>query len=765
MRRTGGEKPATVVAITWLLAMLWGAAGAQQFARPAGAGPEAPSPAAGQAVPFEMRPVEGGREFPRHAGRYPDLRVIWREDRTVDGALAVYPHEVFADRVALVTEAGLMLSGDAGRSWQPVQAASAERIGRITQVAFAPDDPNRFYLATSERGVHGSADGGRTLRRLGGPDAGLVSDEVAGVCFYPGDLAFGTLLACHGDAARGISRSTDGGTSWEPIARDYHVHLLVPGRPGRSELHMVAAGIERPGVRNIYHSFAPSNYWNEVAGDVVVTSAARAVLEDAVYFATGRRGLLRVSRAGGLCEELKPRGLEELASVDVTWGHNADEQVVVAYEPRSEGLVALATGASAATASSRGLFTGPFVRPGAQIKACATGRVLLAVANGTCYRGVRAGGRVAVHGARVSPNPFSFLAQTYEDSTQQIAARLGHFSRRRRLGQAARDLLTYVRELERSYAPVELVVSARVSVRGGAPRAVSVDLSRLGLSPTTPMYDDGAHGDEAAADGVYAARFSARPDRLRASRYDWRRPWPGVVGLTVSAIGPDGGLAGEVAPLQLLSRPGTITFWEEHSLRSHDPRTRYGLGDANLAIAPAGGHGAGGDCLVVDVAGTGPWRLPIGRDHPNYNLVGYHAVGFYLRASGATRQDLRVALQDVPSYVAATVTPPVSLRSIGEVGKEGPPSEEYLHVIVPLDRLLADAGAFQTNRVGWLVLSGPGERPVRYYLDGIRFYRSAEDAQAERALIEAAREAARTAAAGTPGDEEAGAGVEGDVRP
>ena len=91
--------------------------------------------------------------------------------------------------------------------------------------------------------------------------------------------------------------------------------------------------------------------------------------------------------------------------------------------------------------------------------------------------------------------------------------------------------------------------------------SVTVDLSRVGGSTITPMYDDGLHGDGAANDGVYGAQCLLRPDRMRNFYQDLRRPMPGPMALTITAVSQDGTLSSAVGVLGLLERVETHAYW------------------------------------------------------------------------------------------------------------------------------------------------------------------------------------------------------------
>jgi len=126
---------------------------------------------------------------------------------------------------------GIYKSTDAGRSWQHLGLRDARQIGAVI---VDPKDPNRVFVAAlghpygpnEERGVFRSLDGGRTWHKA------LYKDENTGAI----DLAFDptnpqTVYAvlwaarqgpweynnAYSGATSGLFKSTDGGTTWQPL--------------------------------------------------------------------------------------------------------------------------------------------------------------------------------------------------------------------------------------------------------------------------------------------------------------------------------------------------------------------------------------------------------------------------------------------------------------------------------------------------------------------------------------------------------------------
>ena len=126
---------------------------------------------------------------------------------------------------------GVYRSGDAGKTWRRVGLESTRQIGKII---VHPRDPNLVYVAAlghvygphPDRGVYRSKDGGTTWQKV------LYKDENVGAI----DLAFDTqnpqivyaamwavrrppwfIYAPANGPGSGLYKSTDGGTTWNPL--------------------------------------------------------------------------------------------------------------------------------------------------------------------------------------------------------------------------------------------------------------------------------------------------------------------------------------------------------------------------------------------------------------------------------------------------------------------------------------------------------------------------------------------------------------------
>ncbi|HSP15257.1 MAG TPA: hypothetical protein VLV78_10945 [Thermoanaerobaculia bacterium] len=134
---------------------------------------------------------------------------------------------------------GMYKSTDGGRTWTHIGLADSQQIGRVI---VHPDDPDLVYVAAlghpyaanAERGVFRSSDGGRTWKKVLGPNADTGAIDLA---FEPGNprVIYAALWQTRRTpwsvyppstgAGSGLFKSTDGGDTW--------TELHVTTKPGR----------------------------------------------------------------------------------------------------------------------------------------------------------------------------------------------------------------------------------------------------------------------------------------------------------------------------------------------------------------------------------------------------------------------------------------------------------------------------------------------------------------------------------------------------
>ncbi len=683
--------------------------------------------------PFDRVKVDGNPEGEwRHAGKYPPLRVTWLRESRLDGVAAVFPHPTLPQRVALVTPTGLLLSDDAGRAWKPLPEAAPQKVGSVRHVGFDPRSPDAFYLATDTQGVWATSDAGKTFRQIGSKATGMASDATLAVHAYPADARLLTLLALHGDAAPGFSLTEDGGRTWRVVSPEYHVWKLLCGGADSHRLYMAASARDKPDVRSIFSCSCLGEPWYVVVRDVIPTDGARTVLQGDVFWATAESGLHVITHEGANFVKVGPPETARLASLGAAWGPTADSEFLYAYEPTKLGMIVSTDGFTTVSTCSQGLYTSPFVREGAHLRANANGTVFYAVANGVLSKGYRFDGPLKVSQISVSPAAMSFAPGAWHEGTWTLQRCLAVLHDQARAAGPARMIARSAREVEGALSAQEATVTALVIDSRGKPKSVTVDLSRLGGSPRTPMLDDGQHGDGAPGDNVYGAVFPMPPQALLAhwpwSR-DWRRAWPGPLGLTVTAVASDGSLSGAVGVLHLAMRSDGFVFWG-HGLR---PDTRDCKGDVTLRVDPAVANPATSSASWKIVAANGPWVLPLGDPYHTRDISGLYAVSFWAKSDATRPDDLSLQLRDQPDYTAPSPTPPLGLVRDRAI-EGGAITAEFRRVVVPLEPLLKRTPGFQPRLFCWLVFSGEGRAPATYWIDDLRFFPTKEDLDTELRL-------------------------------
>ncbi|HJZ71989.1 MAG TPA: hypothetical protein VKE51_09615 [Vicinamibacterales bacterium] len=153
---------------------------------------------------------------------------------------------------------GIYKSTDAGLTWQHLGLRDARQIGAAI---VDPGDPNRLFVAAlghpyganPERGVFRSTDGGRTFEKV------LFRDDDTGaidLVFDPSNAqaVYAVLWAArqgpweydnaYAGPASGLYKSTDGGSTWQPLTR---------GLPTRADgLSRIGIGIAPANPQRIY---------------------------------------------------------------------------------------------------------------------------------------------------------------------------------------------------------------------------------------------------------------------------------------------------------------------------------------------------------------------------------------------------------------------------------------------------------------------------------------------------------------------------------
>lgn len=133
----------------------------------------------------------------------------WTSVQGAPRAFALAPHPSDPDIVLAATENGLYRSGDAGRTW----TADAELPGLVTAVGFARGDANLLVAYVSQRGLVRSQDGGASWEDANLP---LVGNEVGRhVASAPDDPDVFYLATSNSR----LFKSEDRGETWAQVPR------------------------------------------------------------------------------------------------------------------------------------------------------------------------------------------------------------------------------------------------------------------------------------------------------------------------------------------------------------------------------------------------------------------------------------------------------------------------------------------------------------------------------------------------------------------
>ncbi len=690
-----------------------------------------PAPAESTPAPglFNTVAINQWSSITRHAGSYPDLQLIWQKVEAATDVFGIWPHPLLPARAWVATGAGLLVTEDAGRTFKPLPEGSAEKIGAVTDIAFPLDSTDVCFVATKRKGIWTSGDNGKTFKQIGSKATGLAGDSVQFLDIYSGDLTGRTILACHGDSAPGLSRSTDGGQTWSVLHKEYHVFRAYTARAASEGIYVAASKAADPDVQGLYRMPSFTEPWQEMVRDVVCTGFTSPIMGDSsVLASTAERGLLRIARGGGVVKRIGPADIDSWAGIGATWGPTADSQIVFAFDPKTMGMAAWTMSSEGEgqelldkvpfsdppIAHSKGLYTNAIVREGAQLRASADGAVFYASINSMLYRAARGGNGVRIVEASIKPAVNRFDPMSQQNSLDQVRDALAQFPKRPNLAGAGASMLEVLKTHDQAMAGQRIIISAKVRSDGPKPPSVTVDLSRLGLSPTSALLDDGQHDDGAAGDGVYSNAFALNLLTYRRPDKDWRHSWPGVVGLTITAAADNGNLAGVVVPYSIVNPAGGVPFWEREQW--HDIAIEQGKIKRGTATSPQGKKRG----LLLGIELPGPWRARVGGSRKTLDITGAAALVLQIRTAEDSTDDISIQLRDEPVFAQPATTPAVPLLAEGFV-----PAKKftttYQRIVIPLARLLKDADEFQPGITHSIILSGKAGKPMQVMIDEVIF--------------------------------------------
>jgi hypothetical protein len=655
-------------------------------------------------------PKEAAKEPFRWVPAARHCNLVWRADGRVKGARLVVPHPFHPTRALLATASGLLLTDDAGQEWKPLPAGAPDRLGVVAAAVFAPDDPDRFYVAPAGKGVWATADGGRTFARIGSAAAGMASDQVQGLCLYPYDPSFRTLLALHGEAAPGFSRSLDGGKSWQVLAPAYHARAVLFGPLERNRIvYLSASRKDRPEVYSLWASSILGDSWIEVASDVLaVEGVLTSPPNNQALWATQFGGLLDLSRRGASAERVGPPDVDRWAGVGVTGGAGPAAEAIFAYEPARRGVVVSEDGFRTASSQNQGLFVGPFVREGAHVRASVDGAAWYAVINQTLYAGRLAAADFQVRDAAAQPPMIDVSSTAYLGVMKEVYAAIRKFASARQAGVEAVALAAFLRERKKDFPQRPVQLTARVR---GKPLRVTGDLTLLGGPKEAEFFDDGRHGDGAEGDGVYGAPavFSLRDVRRPDAPMPLNRP--ASVPVTARWDGDRSDTAAAV--VTFLRRAQGFVYWNEGGCQVVDAE---GPVEGQVVADPKSKEGK--HCIRL-TAGTGKWFAPWMHRWTVWDLSGYHALSFWVRTDDGAASDLRVYLRTNFDEALPAVSPPAAVVKDRFI-EGGALSAEWRRVVIPLDHFLRQKSDFEPSCFGGVAFGGDAGPARSYFIDDIR---------------------------------------------
>lgn len=648
---------------------------------------------------------------------YSPLRLTWSFNGGIAQVNAVFPHPILLQRAVLATGSGLLLTEDSGRTWSQLPEGTTEKVGPIRDVAYDPQAVNTFYIASQTKGVWITTDNGKTFRQLGTKAGGMASDTAVSLIVYSGDPSYQTLLAAHGGTTRGLSRTRDGGRTWDVVNTECSFSRIVCGDRGASFFLLIGSDPGEPEIQNLYSCNTVGEFVTELLRDIVPTDLACAPIANPpgkygpYYLATSSSGLYRIDETQFMpaVTQLEVERFGSWASAGVTWGPNADVMDLFLYDPSRLGLVVSSDNLAHIRATSDGLPVGPLVKEGATVRPNANGTVFYAVVNDALSIG-----RVPdeVPALDLTPPTFELAPNAdIENAWKKLGEAFDKFSRADGGTVAAAMALNQsTGDPQTLYRRCQLTITARLPAHPSPPTSVTVDLSRFGGTPDTPLFDDGLHNDGAAGDGVYGFTFAflPKPQRLPTPTYEWRSAWPGRVPLGVSATYADGRREGAVGIVGVFTRINDIDVF-----KGGDWSTVIqveGEATARPEKNPPEIH-KGSGALRIEVR-KGHWTVHVKSPYWLHDITSHEAIAFEARvAAGETPKEINLQLRDAPEFSAPTTTGPVPALRGTVLAKE------YQRVVVPILPMQAAAPQFQSTHLGEFIFSGDSIAPATLYID------------------------------------------------
>lgn len=709
-----------------------------------------------------FRAVNGIR---RHSERFTPFSVRWLTVTGGRGFRRVYPHPILPDRVVVVAMGGLFLSENCGQTWRALDRGGTT-LGDVLDLAFSPAVPDEFTVATSERGVWLTSDAGRSFRQIGSKSQGMAADRAVSVVYDISNPRFDSLLVGHGEGGAGMSRTYDGGRTWQVLYPAFEFHRIGP-RHWQSHSGFIVDVVDRKkgAAHRLYRCVYVGESVEEMKEDALPSDLATSrvlrgsssrdeglgtswkFMDAPVFVATEDDGLYRLDRSGLM--RCGPPGARSFSSLDVTYGRHADQQYLLAYAPREGGLW-VTTDARTSwywinqvgidgtgplskqylvednkaewTAVDDGIAVGNGVESGAHIRANAGGTRLYAVANGMLRVGTVDTGPCVISRVKITPPVLWVrpreIGMLGADKKPQGTVPAAMFCRPGDYGEA--PSVGGVKGARDWVALTNLLVTVETAPSGARAQYVTVDLSCLRGETLVRLYDDGAHEDGAAGDGVFAARCAIDPQALCHTSLDGRVVWSqtrgqnvaeaigaqdvarsdevgnydrgsgwrvtcGQVGLTARAVGEDGEVSGAVGVLGLHPLIARVVLSRAKEM------TLFAGSDSWCPVRQGPGKEKTADVCLSRA-----------------NVEGMDFLRFEIKAEGAASTgDVRVRLRDRPPSRQLHETAPVGLVAGGYIPAPGPQAE-YVTVSIPLTDMLKSSPDFVLQHLKWVSISAEG---------------------------------------------------------
>ncbi len=651
---------------------------------------------------------------------YPPLKLAWSQNADLKQVVSVFPHPLLPQRAVEATQTGLFFSDDAGVTWKALPEGNAEKVGVIKKVAFHPTQVDAFYLASQSKGVWITNDNGKTFIQVGSKANGMASDTSVDLIVYPADSSHRTLLAVHGEAASGYSRSLDAGKTWDVLNTAYSFKRILAHEKDSAELILYGWTKEEHDVKNLYFCSTPGEFAVEFMHDIQFTDMTFVPSPglSPLYVTTSDAGLYRID---GHEHDSRTLGVKDMnwAGVAPAWGPNADVLNLCLYNPSKLGLV-LSKNNLAGSQTVPGVPVGPLIKEGSFICPNANGTVFYAVINNQLSIG-----RVDETVPVVSITP-AVVESSRDDSEvlNNLEVVLREFNRATQISAAteSKNLYQHIGDLAAPYRRLQLTITARLPLKPSPPTSVTVDLSRYGGVPDSPLFDDGRHDDGAAGDGVYGLTFCFQPMIFAPyRRNDWRPDYPGQIPLGVTAVFADGHRQGAVGVVGVYPRLKSYYFWwygwndPEKEAKNIHLDTQGAVTVKALPNPPGYKFKRSAYTLCLE-AQSGTWSATMAVPYMMDNFSSHQAISFWIKAAnGQPPKGLYIQLQDKPGLAAPVTTErfPVSSGI-----HEGGISTDYRRAILNFKDLLGkNDPPLETDRVGKIIICGEGDAPSTLYIN------------------------------------------------